>query len=500
MYAVKEANGDLELLVINKSASGPITGDFSLAGLQPDSQAQVWQYGEAQDTAQSQSPTGQAALANFTAKLPLSGSTFNYDFPAYSMSVVELSPTTSATGPTITSQAAATSNLVAGTSVGLSVSASDPGGDSSLTYTWSTMPSSPAGVVFSVNGTNAAAQTTATFSRAGAYVFQVTVADPGGLTATSDVTVNVVQTLSSIKVSPSVVTVAAGATQSFTAQVDDQFGNEDLLPLPFTWSLASGIGSIDALAGVYTAPEEAGSAVVKATFAGISGTASVTVTPPNQGGGLSATVHYTDSNDWRKGFVGDVMITNTGASAINGWTMQFNFAPKITTIWGASILERSGTQYMIESATYDAVIAPGQSVSFGFKGKPGRAQAGPGDIILDGVSLPLSPNEGSPTATAVFTVTGHSRSRTEAMVTITNMGTIPIGGWALQFHFTPRITAVSGAAIARHAGPVYVIRDAGYDGVIAPGSSASFQFKISQRSLRSRPSRLLLDGVPISVS
>ena len=92
VYAVQEANGDLELLVINKSASGPITGQFSLSDFQPAAQAQFWQYGEAQDTAQSESPTGQSALANFTSTLSLSGSGFSYAFPAYSMTVVALSP------------------------------------------------------------------------------------------------------------------------------------------------------------------------------------------------------------------------------------------------------------------------------------------------------------------------------------------------------------------------------------------------------------------------
>ena len=162
------------------------------------------------------------------------------------------------------------------------------------------MPGSPSGVSFSVNGTGAAAQTTATFSRAGSYEFQVIVADPGGQTATSDVSVIVEQTPTSIRVSPSMVEVEASTTQKFTAQVDDQFGSQELLPLAFTWSLASGIGSINPLTGLYTAPGEAGSAVVKATFAGLAGTASVTVTPPNQPSGLSATVHYTDSNDWRQ--------------------------------------------------------------------------------------------------------------------------------------------------------------------------------------------------------
>jgi Cellulose binding domain len=195
-----------------------------------------------------------------------------------------------------------------------------------------------------------------------------------------------------------------------------------------------------------------------------------------------------------------VMITNPGASAINGWSMQFNFAPKITTIWGASILEHSGSRYSIESDVYDAVIAPGQSVSFGFQAKPGRASAGPTDIVLNGVSLPLSPPGGQLTAAATFAVTGQSRSGIEATVAVTNMGTIPIGGWVLQFNYAPRITSVSGAAIVRHVGPVYLVRDAGYDGVIAPGASVSFRFKSSQRKLRSMPVEYSLDGVQISSS
>ena len=46
VYAVHEANGGLDLLVINKSPSGPITGQFAVTGFQPAAQAQVLQYGE----------------------------------------------------------------------------------------------------------------------------------------------------------------------------------------------------------------------------------------------------------------------------------------------------------------------------------------------------------------------------------------------------------------------------------------------------------------------
>jgi alpha-L-arabinofuranosidase len=499
VYAVHESNGNLELLVINKSPSGPITGQFSLADFHAAAQAQLWQYGETQDTAQSESATGASALASFTATLPLSGSGFSYAFPAYSMTVVDLSPDASYAGPTITSAAASAANPVKGTSTGLSVTATDPAGASALTYTWSAISPSPAGVVFSVNGTNGASQTTATFTQAGTYTFSVIVTDPSGLTASSDVTVNVAQTLTSITVSPAMVTVVAGATQMFTAEVDDQFGNLALLPgVGYTWSLVSGIGAINPFTGLYTAPGEAGSAIVKASLAGIAGTASVTVAPPDQGTGLSATIHYTDSADWRTGFVGDVMITNTGSSPIDAWTLQFNFAPKITAIWGAAIAKHSGNQYTIDGTSSDTTIAPGQSVSFGFQGKPGRHPTGPSSIRLNGVALPLSPSAGALSARATFAVTSQSKSGFGATITITNMGTVPIGGWALQFNFTPRITSVTNAAIVRRAGLVYVIRDAGYDGVIAPDASVSFQLRGSQRKLRSGPVKYWLDGMPIS--
>ena len=474
VYAVHESNGNLELLVINKSPSGPITGQFSLTGFQPANQAQFWQYGEEQDTAQSESPTGQSALASFMAAISPSGSSFNYAFPAYSMTVVDLSPATGGgdTGPTITSPAAAAANPVTGTTTGLSVMATDPAGASTLTYTWSAIAPSPDGVVFSVNGTNASNQTTADFAKAGLYSFQVVVADASGLTATSDVTVSVARVLTSIAVSPAMVTLAAGATQSFSAEALDQFGNPALVPLPtISWSLKSGIGSIDPRTGVYTAPDQAGSATILASVAGLAGTATVTITPPNQSPGPSASVYYTESAHWRTGVVGDIMITNTGMTPIDAWMLQFDIATKITSIWGAIITRHAGNQYLVAGASGDTTNLPGQSISFGFEGKPRRgtaAAAAPDQIELDGVPLRLSAWTQMPSARATFAVSNRLESGFDATVTITNTGTVPIGGWTLQFDFMPRIISVTNAALVRHSGSLDVIRDAGNNGVIAP--------------------------------
>jgi hypothetical protein len=110
VYSVKESNGHLELLVINTNPAASLTDQFSVTGFQPGTSAQVWQYGETQDTAQSQSMSGASALANFTSTLSVNGSSFSYSFPAYSMTVLDLTPfsvTASGTHASYTAGAAA---------------------------------------------------------------------------------------------------------------------------------------------------------------------------------------------------------------------------------------------------------------------------------------------------------------------------------------------------------------------------------------------------------
>jgi hypothetical protein len=92
VYAVLQQDGHLDLLVINKSRDNNLTGQFQLTGFQPDSQAQFWQYGKTEDAAQSHTIDGHSALANFTDTLAVDGSSFSYPFPAYSMTVLDLSP------------------------------------------------------------------------------------------------------------------------------------------------------------------------------------------------------------------------------------------------------------------------------------------------------------------------------------------------------------------------------------------------------------------------
>jgi fibronectin-binding autotransporter adhesin len=184
------------------------------------------------------------------------------------------------TAPTVTSTAAASPNPATGTTTNLSVQGADTDGqnNNTLIFTWSvtSKPSGAATPTFSANGTDAAQNTTATFNKAGSYTFLATITDDDGVSTTSSVTVTVNQTLTSIAVSPTSVSLDLLQTEQFSATALDQFGMAMANQPTFTWSVASGVGSISN-SGLYASSSTSGAATVKAASNGVSGMASVTV-------------------------------------------------------------------------------------------------------------------------------------------------------------------------------------------------------------------------------
>jgi ELWxxDGT repeat protein len=176
--------------------------------------------------------------------------------------------------PAVAKAASATPSPVTGTTTSLSVLGKDDGGEANLTYTWATTGTPPAAVSFTANGSNAAKNTTATFTRAGSYAFQVTITDSGGLSTTSKVTVTVKSVLSSIAVSPQAPQVVHGTTQQFKATAKDQFGVALAKQPKFTWQTT--VGKITAT-GLLTAPGGPATGSVTASSGKIKGSSNVSV-------------------------------------------------------------------------------------------------------------------------------------------------------------------------------------------------------------------------------
>ncbi|MET8131544.1 cellulose binding domain-containing protein [Streptomyces sp. NPDC005251] len=89
-------------------------------------------------------------------------------------------------------------------------------------------------------------------------------------------------------------------------------------------------------------------------------------TPPPTG---ACTVTYRITNQWSGGFQAEVSLANTGSSAWTGWTLGWTFpdGQKITQLWNADYTQ-SGAVVTAKNLTWNANVAPGSAVGFGFTG------------------------------------------------------------------------------------------------------------------------------------
>ncbi len=72
-------------------------------------------------------------------------------------------------------------------------------------------------------------------------------------------------------------------------------------------------------------------------------------------------------NEWATGATVQVTVTNTGSSAINGWTATFKFPgnQKISQFWNGTVTQ-TGQNVSVKDLGYNSSIAPNGNVGFGF--------------------------------------------------------------------------------------------------------------------------------------
>ncbi|MGW1023846.1 cellulose binding domain-containing protein [Streptomyces sp. NPDC002577] len=88
--------------------------------------------------------------------------------------------------------------------------------------------------------------------------------------------------------------------------------------------------------------------------------------PPATG---ACTVTYKITNEWSGGFQADVTLTNTGDQAWSGWSLGWSFADgqKVSQMWNASYTQ-DGSAVTVKNVDWNANVASGASVAFGFTG------------------------------------------------------------------------------------------------------------------------------------
>ncbi len=132
-----------------------------------------------------------------------------------------------------------------------------------------------------------------------------------------------------------------------------------------------------------------GQAKLAITFFGLDGTTTppttppTTSTPPPSGGcKVAATI-----SAWNTGLTASVTVTNTGTSAINGWSLGFTLpsGQTITQGWNATYAPTSG-QVKATNASYNGTIAAGASVTLGYQANHTGNAGAPTGFTLNGAA------------------------------------------------------------------------------------------------------------------
>jgi len=94
---------------------------------------------------------------------------------------------------------------------------------------------------------------------------------------------------------------------------------------------------------------------------------------------------------WSTGLTENLVITNTGAGAINGWSLAFTLpgGQTITSGWNATYSPTSG-QVTARNVGYNAAIAPNASVSVGFQATHTGNAAKPTSFTLNGTACSIA--------------------------------------------------------------------------------------------------------------
>jgi endoglucanase len=101
----------------------------------------------------------------------------------------------------------------------------------------------------------------------------------------------------------------------------------------------------------------------------------------------SCAVEYLVHGDWADGFTVQVNLTNTGDVAMDGWTVAWSFtgAQAVSHSWNAEVTQ-AGARVTAGSLSWNRLLAPGETVTFGFNATSTLANPAPELMTVNGAA------------------------------------------------------------------------------------------------------------------
>jgi poly(hydroxyalkanoate) depolymerase family esterase len=284
-------------------------------------------------------------------------------------------------GNTVTVTNPGTQTTTIGSAASVQIHATDSGG-ATLTYSATGLPAG-----LSINSSTGLISGTPT--TIGTSSVTVTAKDSTGASGSASFTWTIVTA------GTNTVTVTNPGSQSSTVgtAVSVQIHATDSGGAALTYSatgLPAGLSinsSTGLISGTPTTAATSSVTVTATDTTGATGSASFTWTVGSGGGGGSCKVVYTTNSQWPGGFTAQVVISNTGSSAISSWNLGFTFPgdQKLTSDYNGTF-SQSAEAVTLTNASYNGSIAAGGSVTVGFQGTWTNSDAAPTAFTLNGAT------------------------------------------------------------------------------------------------------------------
>ena len=155
-------------------------------------------------------------------------------------------------------------------------------------------------------------------------------------------------------------------------------------------------GGHDAVRAGSGGAARAGRRVVMAVAALILGLGVATAVSGQANAATGCSASYATQSQWATGFVAGVTVTNTGTTALTGWTVTFTFGgnQQVTSSWSVSLAQSQET-VTASNLSYNGALGTGASTSFGFQGSYSTSDAAPASVTCTPGGTTISPSASS---------------------------------------------------------------------------------------------------------
>jgi hypothetical protein len=234
---------------------------------------------------------------------------------------------------------------------------------------------------------------------------------------------------------------------------------------------------------------------------------------------MPASVTYQTASDWGSAFNGQFNIVNDTGAAITNWSLTFDFAPSIGSMWNGVVVTHTGNHYVVGPASWNAAIPVGGTVQVGFGGAPGNVTVPPQNMNFTFTSPappappatpppttppPTTPPPSTPppvsTGISVNVVqTGQWNGGFGANLVITNTGTAPVNNWTLNMNFTPAVTSLWNGNYTQ-TGSALSVTNLSWNGSIPAGTSQTIGLNGNGLLSANSSSNCMFNGLPCTLS